>query len=215
MKTILLIGLGTFGVHIAKEINNLGHEVLAIDIDEEKVNNVASFVTSAQIGDCTNEEYVKSIGVGNFDVCIVAIGDDFESSLETTYLLKEHGAKKIIARASKDSQAKFLIRNGANNVIYPEKQLAKWTAIHCCSNHLIDYIDLNDDHAIYEVEVPEKWVGKTVGQLDVRKNYNINIIAINQLGKKNYNISPDTVFTETDSLLVLATYEDMKRCFRI
>ncbi|MDO4501405.1 MAG: TrkA family potassium uptake protein [Erysipelotrichaceae bacterium] len=215
MKTVLLIGLGNFGIHVAKEINLLGHEIMAIDIDEDRVNDALPYATSCQIGDCTNEEFIKSLGVNNYDVCIVAIGDNFESSLETTYLLKEHGAKKIVARASKDSQAKFLKRNGAEGIIYPEKQLAKWTAIHYCSNHLLDYIGLDEEYSLYEVETPLEWIDKTIGQINVRKNYGFNILAIKQNGVKNYVITPDTKFSATDSILVLAKYEDMKKCFHI
>ena len=183
MKTILLIGLGRFGRHIAMKLNELNHQVMAIDKDEERVNAVLPFVTNAQIGDSTSEEFLSAIGVRNFDVCIVAIGDNFQSSLETASLLKELGAKKVVARAARDVQAKFLLRNGADEVVYPEKQMAIWSAIRYSSDHIYDYIALGDDHAIFEIEVPNNWVGKTIGQLDVRKRYHVNILAIKQSGK--------------------------------
>lgn len=129
MKSILLIGLGRFGRHIAMKLNELNHQVMAIDKEEERVNAILPFVTNAQIGDSTSEEFLSAVGVRNFDVCIVAIGDNFQSSLETASLLKELGAKKVVARAARDVQAKFLLRNGADEVIYPEKQMAIWTAI--------------------------------------------------------------------------------------
>ena len=128
MKAILLIGLGRFGRHIAEELNKLGHEVMAVDENEERVNAVLSIVTNAQIGDSTNAEFLEALGVRNFDVCIVAISGNFQSSLETTSLLKELGAKMVVSRAERDVQAKFLLRNGADEVIYPEQQLAKWAA---------------------------------------------------------------------------------------
>ena len=134
MKTILLIGLGRFGRHIAMKLNELNHQVMAIDKDEERVNAVLPFVTNAQIGDSTSEEFLSAIGVRNFDVCIVAIGDNFQSSLETASLLKELGAKKVVARAARDVQAKFLLRNGADEVVYPEKQMAIWSAIRYSSD---------------------------------------------------------------------------------
>lgn len=124
MKSVLLIGLGRFGKHIAMELKALNHQVMAVDTREERVEEVLPYVTSAQIGDSTNEEFLSSLGVRNFDVCIVAIGNDFQSSLETTSLLKELGARMVVSRAARDVQAKFLLRNGADEVVYPERQLA-------------------------------------------------------------------------------------------
>ena len=178
MKNILLIGLGRFGRHIAMKLNELNHQVLAVDEDEDRVNAVLPYVTNAQIGDSTSEEFLSAIGVRNFDVCIVAIGDNFQSSLETASLLKELGAQYVVARAARDVQAKFLLRNGADEVVYPEKQMAVWTAIRYSSDHILDYIALGDDHAIFEIEVPANWIDKTIGQLDVRKRYNVSIMAI-------------------------------------
>ena len=168
MKSFLLIGLGRFGRHLAMQLNAQGHQVMAVDDDEEKVNAVLNVVTNAQIGDSTNGEFLQELGVGNYDVCIVAISDNFQSSLETTSLLKELGAKKVVSRAERDVQAKFLLRNGADEVLYPEKQLAKWAAVRYGSDHLLDYIELDADNAIVEVEVPAEWAGKTVGEIDVR-----------------------------------------------
>ena len=127
MKSILLIGLGRFGRNIAIKLDQLGHQVMAVDRIEERVDAVLPYVTNAQIGDSTNEDFLSSLGVSNFDVCIVAIGDDFQNSLETTSLLKELGAKLVVSRAARDVHAKFLLRNGADEIVYPEKQLAVWT----------------------------------------------------------------------------------------
>lgn len=216
MKTILLIGLGRFGRHTAMKLNELNHQVMAIDKDEERVNAVLPFVTNAQIGDSTSEEFLSAVGVRNFDVCIVAIGDDFQSSLETASLLKELGAKKVVARAARDVQAKFLLRNGADEVVYPEKQMAIWTAIRYSSDHIYDYIALGDDHAIFEIGVPDSWVGKTIGQLDVRKRYHVNIMAIKQSGKFAMTvITPDTCLPGNSTILVLGTQRDIQKCFRI
>ncbi len=216
MKSILLIGLGRFGRHIAEELNKLGHEVMAVDENEERVNAVLSIVTNAQIGDSTNAEFLEALGVRNFDVCIVAISGNFQSSLETTSLLKELGAKMVVSRAERDVQAKFLLRNGADEVVYPEKQVAIWTAIRYSSDNISDYIALGDDHAIFEVSVPEGWVGKTIGQLDVRKRHHINILAIKQDGKFFMTvITPDTCLPEHCTLLALGTYRDAQKCFHI
>ena len=161
MKNVLLIGAGRFGRHIAMQLSQLGHQVMAVDTNEERINDVLPFVTNAQIGDSTNAAFLESLGIRNYDVCIVAIGNDFQSSLETTSLLKELGAKTVVARADRDVQEKFLLRNGADYVTYPEKQLAKWSATRYTANHLFDYIELDDRHAIVEVAVPERWVGQT------------------------------------------------------
>lgn len=169
MKSILLIGLGRFGKHIAMQLNQLGHQVMAVDHNEERVNDILPFVTNAQIGDSSNEEFLSSLGINNYDVCIVAIGDDFQSSLETTCLLKELGAKFVVSRAERDGQAKFLLRNGADEVVYPEKQVAKWAAIRYSADHILDYIELDQTHAIFEVSVPKSWIGMSVGQIDIRK----------------------------------------------
>ena len=138
MKSILLIGLNNFGFMMARQLHNLGHEIMAVDINEERVNAILPLVTDAQIGDSTNEAFLKSLGVNNFDVCIVTIGSDFQGSLETTSLLKELGGKLVVSRANREVQAKFLLRNGADEVIIPEKQIAEWAAIRYSSNHILD-----------------------------------------------------------------------------
>lgn len=215
MKTILLIGLGRFGRHAAMKLDELHHEVMAVDKDEERVRAVLPYVTNAQIGDGTQEEFLSSLGVNNFDVCIVAIGDDFQSSLETTSLLKELGAKMVVARAARDVHAKFLLKNGADEVVYPEKQLAEWTAIRYSSDHILDYIELDQDYSIFEIEIPKTWIGKTVGQMEIRKKHNINLMAFKHNGKMDLKIASDTVFPEDHSMLVLGNIKDIQKCFRI
>lgn len=215
MKTVLLIGLGRFGRHIAMKLNEMRHQVMAVDKNEKRVNEVLPFVTNAQIGDATNEDFLESLGVNNYDVCIVAIGDDFQNSLETTSLLKELGAKMIVSRAAKDVHAKFLLRNGADEIVYPEKQLADWTAIRYTADHILDYIEIDSDHAIFEIVVPEKWIGKSVIEVDVRKKYGINIMAIKRDGKMELNFSPQTNFRQDDSILVLGDMKDIQKCFHI
>lgn len=215
MKSILLIGLGRFGKHIAMHLNQLGHQVMAVDNVEERVESVLPFVTNAQIGDSTNGDFLESLGIRNYDVCIVAIGNDFQSSLETTSLLKELGAKLVVARAARDVQEKFLLRNGADEVVYPEKQLAKWTAIRYSADHILDYIELDDDHAMFEIPVPPSWAGRSIGQIDIRKKYNINIMGIKRGGKLELSLSPDMVLTEGSTMLVLGKNRDLQKCFRI
>ena len=215
MKSVLLIGLGLFGKHIANELNRLDHEIMAVDQNEDRVNEVLPIVTSAQIGDSTNVDFLKSLGIKNFDVCIVAMSGNFQNSLETTSLLKELGASCVVSAAKRDVQEKFLLRNGADEVVYPEKQMARWTAMRYTADHILDFIEIDDDHAIFEIQMPKEWNGKTIGQLDVRKKYNINILAIKENGRMNMSISPDTYLSASESLLVLGDYKSLHKCFHI
>lgn len=215
MKSILLIGLGRFGEQIAEMLYKMNKDVLAIDKNEANVNQILEFATDAKIGDSTNENFMKSLGVSNFDVCIVAIGSDFQSSLETTSMLKEYGAKKVVARASTDRQAKLLLKIGADEIVYPEKQLGTWTAIRYSSDNMFDYIELDHEYSICEVAVPHEIVGKTVQQSNLRQKYGINILAFKQDGVMNPMVAPDNVFTEQTRLLVLGRYKDIARCFKL
>lgn len=215
MKNILLIGAGRFGRHIAVQLSQLGHQVMTVDFNEERINDVLPFTTNAQIGDSTNPEFLRSLGIGNFDVCMVTISGNFQNSLETTSLLKELGAKCVVSRAERDVQAKFLLRNGADHVIYPEKQMAKWAAIRYTSDHIFDYIEIDGLHAIFEVEVPENWIGKTVGELDIRRKYGINILGVKRAGKTDVSITTDTVLSKEITILALGEYKALQKCFRI
>ena len=215
MKTILLIGLGRFGRHIVMKLNELKHQVMAVDQNEERVNAILPFVTNAQIGDSTSAEFLADLGVRNFDVCIVAIGDNFQSSLETTSLLKEMGAALVVSRASRDRQKKFLLKNGADVVIYPERQLGEWTAMRYSSDHIFDYVELDGEHAIFEVSIPREWFGKTIGQIDVRNKYNINIMALKHNGVMQLNITSDTLLSSEYTMLVLGRIKDVQKCFHI
>lgn len=215
MKTILLIGLGRFGKHVAMKLNELHHQVMAVDKNEERIEEVLPFVTNAQIGDSTNIEFLESLGVRNFDVCIVGIGNDFQSSLETTAYLKDLGAKLVVSRAARDVQARFLLRNGADEIVYPEKQLANWTAMRYSSEHIFDYIELSSTHSIFEVSVPHDWAGKTIGQIDIRKKYKINLLAIREDGNLNMEMTPDTLLPADSTMLVLGNNQDIQKCFRI
>ena len=215
MKSVLLIGLGVFGTQVAKKLNELGHEIMGVDKEEKKVNDAMPFVTDAQIGDSTSVAFLKELGVGNYDVCIVAIGNNFQSSLETTDNLKELGAKFIVARADREVQAKFLLRNGANKVVNPEMQVAKWTAVRYTSDHILDYIPLDEEHAIYEVDIPSDWLGKTVGSVDIRKKYNINIMGVKHDGRTNLTVTPDTMLNTGDTMLVLGEHKNLHKCFKI
>ena len=211
MKNVLLIGAGRFGRHIAMQLSQLGHQVMAVDTNEERINDVLPFVTNAQIGDSTRVDFLRSLGVSNYDVCYVTISGNFQNSLETTSLLKELGAKYVVSRAERDVQAKFLLRNGADDVVYPERETASWAAVRYSSDHIFDYIQLTPDHAIYETAVPPAWVGKTIGQLGVRQRHNINILA----AKRGEELIPipggDYCFREGETMLVLGADRDVQK----
>lgn len=212
MKSVLLIGLGRFGRHMARQFQQLHCEVLAIDDDEQRVNDALPYVTNAQIGDSTNEQFVASLGVRNFDVCVVAIGDDFQSSLETTSLLKEQGARFVVARAARDVHAKFLLRNGADEVVYPEKQMGIRAAMRYGADNVFDYIQLTDGHSIYEASVPREWVGRTVVDLQVRQRWRINILAVkNPDGILSPLPGADHVFQSGERILILGSNEDIEK----
>lgn len=215
MKSILLIGLGRFGRHIAIKLDELHHQVMAVDKEDTRVDAVLPFVTNAQIGDATNEDFLRSLGVENFDVCIVAIGDNFQNSLEVTSLLKELGARMVVSRAARDVHAKFLLRNGADEIVYPERQLADWVAIRYSADHILDYIELDEEHAIFEISIPEEWIGKTIGQLDIRKKYNINIMALKTNDIMNLKISSDTQLLKDSTMFVLGETKHIQKCFHI
>ena len=209
-KSVLLIGLGRFGRYTAKKLHEMDIEVMAVDRDEERVANVLDYTTNAMIGDGSDEAFIGSIGVSNYDVCIVAIGDDFLNSLETTALLNEYGAKFVVARATMDSQEKFLLRNGADAVVFPERQMGNWTAIRYGCDNVENFIDLGDGFAIYEIKVPEEWVGQKIGDLEVRRKYHLNILGVRD-GDMHMDITYETVIRKYESLLVLGKTQDLEK----
>ena len=211
MKSILLIGLGRFGRHMAEKLHELRHQVLAVDLDENRVNEVLPFVTNAQIGDSTNEAFVSSLGVRNFDLCLVAIGDNFQSSLETAALLKDLGAKYVLARANREVHAKFLLRNGADSVVYPEQEMAVRTAVKYSSDNIFDYIELTPNHSIYEIPVPAGWVGRTIVQLAVRTKYHISILATKCRNQLEPLPKPDHLFQPDETLIIMGENKDIQR----
>ena len=213
MKNVLLIGLGRFGYHIARELNKLNAEILAIDTNEENLQRVDEYVSKTIIGNTTDIEFLKTIGINNFDECIVTIADNFQASLETVLNLKELGARRITARASMESQQKLLETIGADLVIYPEKQLAKWTALQCGTNSIYDFMDLDNEYGIYEVNIPKEWAGKTLAELDLRKKYNISIIGVKTKNKMRVILGPNFVLNEDASVLILAKETDMNKIF--
>jgi trk system potassium uptake protein TrkA len=209
MKSILVIGMGRFGQHIAAKFSQLGNEVMAVDISEEKINEILPKVVSAQIGDCTKEQVLRSIGVNNFDICVVAIGSNFQSSLEITLLLKELGAAYVIAKASRDIHAKFLTRSGADEVIYPEKQMAEKIAVKYTAKNVFDYIELTPEYSVFEITPMDSWLGKTIEQVAVRTKYHISILALKSAGCILPLPKADYKFVPNEHLLVFGKKEDI------
>ncbi|MEG1441626.1 MAG: TrkA family potassium uptake protein [Oscillospiraceae bacterium] len=214
MKSVLIIGLGRFGRHMARTMVNLKNEVLAIDNDETRANESLEYIGNIQIGDATSEKFIASLGVRNFDMCVVAIGDNFQSSLETTALLKEYGAKFILARANRDVHKKFLLHNGADEVVYAERAMAERMAMKYGSAHVFDYIKLADDYSIYEISVPSSWVGKSILAKGIRSRYKISILATKTNGKINPLPQPEHVFTSDENLIVMGHKEDIQAITR-
>lgn len=214
MKTVLLIGLGRFGRHLAMQLNELGHQVMAVDRDEERVNECMSFVTNAQIGDSTRVDFLRSLGVSNYDVCYVTISGNFQNSLETTSLLKELGAKLVVSRAARDVHEKFLLRNGADEVVYPERDSAERVAMRTSATNVFDYIELTDEYAIYEIPPLASWVGKTIMELGIRNRYHINILAVKTGDALRPMPGANYAFTGTEHILALAGREDVKKLLR-
>lgn len=213
MKTVLIVGLGRFGRHLATKLSEQGNEVMAIDKIEERVNEALPFVTNAQIGDSTNEAFIASLGVRNFDLCVVAIGDGFQSSLETAALLKDYGARLVLARASRDVHAKFLLRNGADKVVYVEKEMAERIAFKYGADNIFDYVNLTPEYGIYEIPAPVSWLGKTIIQKEVRSKFHVSILAT-KIGEQIYPLpKPDHVFNSLETLIIIGHNEDvMKIC---
>lgn len=214
MTTVLILGLGEFGSNIAKRMAEFNCEVMAVDVNEERVDDILPFVASARIGDSTNEEFLRSLGVGNYDVCIVALGGLFQSSLETTNLLKELGAPFVVSRATNDVQMKFLKMSGADEVVYPEKQTAIRLATKYASESILDFIQLDNNYSIYEMKVPKEWFGKTLSQIDIRKKYRINVLTIKR-GKEVFIPYPDTVMENGDVAFIIGEVQDIRKCFKV
>ncbi len=211
MKSILIIGIGSYGRYCALKYMQLGHDVMVVDQDEEKVAEIASKVTSAQIGDCTKEEVLRSLGVNSYDICVVSIGDNFQASLEITSLLKELGASWVISMASKDNQAKFLLKVGADSVVYPNKDSAEHLAMKTGSNNVFEFIELTTEVSIYEIPVPSKWIGKSIQEIDVRNKYGVSILAV-KVGNDITEVpSADYTFVdvENEHLIVMGKEKDI------
>ncbi|MGN8913753.1 potassium channel family protein [Anaerofustis butyriciformans] len=209
MKSVLVIGMGRFGKHLSRKMQELGNDVMIIDKDEERVSEFASEFTDSQIGDCRVEGVLESIGVNNFDICFVAIGEDFQSSLEITALLKDLNAKWVVTKASSDIQKKLLLRIGADEVVYPERDMAEKLAIRSNAKNIFDYIQLTDEYSIYEIPIINSWIGKTIIELAIRRKYKVNIIAVKNANSLDPVPSPLYTFKEGDHIIVIGKSSDV------
>ena len=214
MKNVLLIGLGRFGRHMAQKLYDLHHQVLAVDKDERRVQDAMDYVTNAEIGDATDPALIEALGVQEFDLCVVAMGHDLQASLEITALLKKHGAPFVLVRVARDAHAQFLLACGADEVIYPEKQLANWAAVRYSGDHIFDFIRLSPEHAIYETEIPDSWIGHSVVDLAVRQRYRLNILAIRKNGKVVPMPGPTHQFSRDERIILLGSDRDVQKFLR-
>ncbi len=210
MKSILIIGLGRFGTHLCKDLSRLNNEIMIVDQDESRLEDLLPLVVSAKIGDCTNEKVLKSLGIGNFDVCFVCIGNNFQSSLEVTSQLKELGAKYVVSKANRDIHAKFLLRNGADEVVYPDSDIAEKIAVRFSANQVFDYTELGNGYSIYEIAPLPGWIGKTVKEVNFRAVYNANIIGVKADGSMKLTPGPDYVFQQDEHLMILGHQSDVE-----
>lgn len=214
MKTILIIGMGHMGEHLCKNLSRMENQIMIVDKNESAIQEYLPYVTNARIGDCTNEEVLRSLGIGNFDVCFVCIGNDFQCSLEITNLLKEIGAKRVVSLANRDIQAKFLLRNGADEIIYPDRDIAERLAVRYSVNGIFDYMELADGYAIYEIPPLAIWIGKSVKELNFRGKYNINILGTKKDGRTDLMLSPDYIFSEDEHLMIVGRNEDVDKILK-
>lgn len=210
MKSVLIIGMGQFGRFLAEKFLTLGNDIMIVDKNEAIIEEMAPRFTNAQIGDCTNEDVLKALGVSSFDTCFVAIEENFQSSLEITSLLHELGAKKVVSKSSRDIQAKFLLKNGADEVVYPDKDSAERVAVKYSANNVFDYIQLGQGYSIFELPIMKDWIGKSISTLDIRAKYKVNVLAVKQEGKISLP-TPEYAFLKDDHIVVLGIDSDVKR----
>ena len=210
-KTFAVIGLGRFGTSVAQTLCALGHEVLAVDRNESRVAAVADSVTHAMVADTTDERALKRIGIRNFDCVILSVGDDIRASILSTVLMKEQGAPYVIAKASDALHAKLLEKTGADKVVLPEHEAGIRLARSLVSGSIIDYLDLSDKYSITETRIPEKWAGKTLIDLNVRRNYDVSVIAIRRGEEILVTLDPKAPLQRGDVLVMIGTNAGLSR----
>lgn len=207
MKSVLLIGLGNFGQALGEKLRNMGDEVMIVDRNEDVINSLASKYTGAAIANCMNTDNLKSLDIPSFDACVVAIGDDFQSSLEITSNLKDLGAKYVVSRANTEIQRKFLLRVGADEVVYPNRDIAEKLAVKLNAKRVFDYVELDAQHGIFEIAVPQRWYGMKLVDANPRGKFGLNVLTIKQ-GKEITPLpGPNYIFQNGDHMLVFGETE--------
>lgn len=214
MKSFLILGMSTYAQHLCREFARLGCDVMIADIDSDVIEPMIPYSVSAKICDCTNREILEDFGVDEFDTCFVCMGGNFTETLETTYLLRELGANKIITEVNREIELKFVLRNGADQAIYPEKDVALRVASRESCDSVFDAIELSGGYSIYETEVPKQWKGKSVRELNVRAKYNMNIIALKIGDELKPMLSPDYLFGKDEHLLLMCHEDDIRKLFK-
>ena len=211
MKSILVIGIGRFGQHLCENLAKHDNQIMAVDISEEKLEPVLPYVVSAKIGDCTNEAVLKSLGIGNFDICFICIGNNFQNRLEVTSLIKEIGAKYVVSKANRNIHARLLLKNGADEVVYPDRDIAEKIAVRHSANHVFDYVELTEGYSILEIPPLPSWVGKSIKQVDVRAKYHVSILGIKV--ERDVKLLPhaDYVLTGNEHLMIIGQRNDIDR----
>ncbi len=216
MKQFIVIGIGRFGKAVAERLYELGHEVLAIDTDEDTIQRVSEKVTHAVTADATDENVLKSLGVRNFDVGVVAIGSDIQSSIIVTLMLKEMGVGYIVAKAQNDTHAKVLLKIGADRVVFPERDMGERVAHNLIGTNILEYIELSEEHSIIEFAVLQSWIGKDLRDLNLRAKYGVTVVAMRNRNEEGVNVSPkaDTKIKEGDIIIVVGDNDDLRKLER-
>ncbi|MGF9914624.1 TrkA family potassium uptake protein [Paenibacillus ehimensis] len=209
-KQFAVIGMGRFGSSVAKTLSNLGFEVLAIDSSEQRTQDVSNIVTHVVQADSTDEEALRALGLRNFDVVIVAIGQDIQASILTTIIVKEIGVPKVVVKAQNELHGKVLAKVGADKVIYPERDMGVRVAHHLISSNIIDYIELSEDYSIVEVQASGQMVGRNLRELDIRAKYGCNVMAIRTGDKMNIAPHAEDIIKHNDILIIVGTNTDLK-----
>lgn len=207
MVSVLLIGMGKFGRTLGERLIGMGDEVMIVDKNEDTINALASHYTNALIANCMIIDNLRALDIPSFDVCVVAIGDDFQSSLEITSNLKDLGAKRVVSKASTEIQRKFLMRAGADEVIYPDKDIAEKLAVTLNAANVVNFIELDSEHSIFEMETPKKWVRKKLIDVNPRVKYGMNILTVKKGNNVLSSIDGNYVFEEGDLIVVFGITE--------
>ncbi|CUO60850.1 TrkA family potassium uptake protein [Clostridium sp. NSJ-49] len=210
-KQFVVIGLGRFGESVAKTLYGLGHDVLAIDMDEDMVQEISDSVTHAVQMDATDESALRTLGLRNFDVAVVTIGSNIQASVMVTLLVKDLGVKYIIAKGQSDLHAKVLYKIGADRVVLPEKDMGVRVAHNLVSASILDYIELSPDYSIMEMKALEEWNGKNLTELKLRSRYGINVMAIKKDDDINISPSADEVISSDDIIVAIGSAEDLAK----